>query len=1254
MAAAQLIGSWVRQRREALGLTWNDLAHAVGCAAATIRDLETSKRLLSPHILARLTASLTESDGAVRRSTPRIHHLPAQVTSFVGREHELALLVTVLRDADTRLVTLTGPGGSGKTRLALRAGELADAAFVDGCCLVDLSAVIDPRHVAGAIARALRMRAAREEAVAADLISFLHAKRLLLILDNYEQVIAAATLVSDILSAAPAVKILVTSRVALHLYGEYELPLGPLALPDPRALPHEILATDAVRLFVSRSGAAVRADQLEGDAQAFAAICRRLDGLPLAIELAAAQLKRFTPAMLLAQLTTPGALDVLSGGPRNAPPRHQTLRATIGWSVDLLAPAEQAIFARLGVFSGAFDRDAARAICAAEMPEVEVDVLLEGLVSQSLLQIVRTPAHWFVMLETIREYALEQLRRRDEEARQRQRHLAYFAELSMTVDRQIRGSERQACFDLLDAAYPNIQAALSWGLEAAGDHSAAIRLVGALWFYWRTRGLFSDAAHWLDAPALYDGAVAPLDRARALAGLAWVLERQGTYSRMLELALAALALARQTNDRPTMLRALLLTALEDRDRAEAAHLRHACLELSVTLDDPWLRCQTQRWYGRPAADAPEEVWRRYWREREERALESGDPWLMSELYQDQFARAMGRDDTPAMRRIIDAHRLLARQMNSRQALALTYEGQAWLAIAEERYDEALGYQQDRLEIERDLGNRSGMAWAGMEIAWLQLQAADLPAAECSLADALANVRSIADELGITRALCLRSLIRLWRGDSAAAAEDVRAFLLIARSFGRQSDFATWNGMGQWCLALAAWACGDCERAITLFGEALKLLPLLPPHGQGVASSLDAEAALAALRMVRGESAAAVMDAVIERCRAIPNAMVLLRGLWWSTRALLSSAAYDRADAACCEGLALARRLNAALWAADLLEMRAVVLAERAQLERAAEWWGAALALRERAGLPRWPVDQPGYAARIQRAKAALGAPAFAAACAMGGSRGWECLLDEQLGGVTTAQPPLAGVDLVEEVAAAAAIQAGLLPAELPSAPGWRFAARLVPARETAGDFYDCFTLPDGCIGLVVADVAGKGLGPALYMATGRALIRTLVGAGVIEPDDVLARLNNHLLRETHADLFITAFYGALDPVHGVLRYANAGHPPPLLLNPNEPARVRRLAPTGMALGVLDEATWTRQTISFAPGDTMLCYTDGVTEAQDSAGGFFETDRLLAVLRAHVDRTAEQIVAAVYDALHTFAAAAAQADDITLLAVGWES
>lgn len=386
----------------------------------------------------------------------------------------------------------------------------------------------------------------------------------------------------------------------------------------------------------------------------------------------------------------------------------------------------------------------------------------------------------------------------------------------------------------------------------------------------------------------------------------------------------------------------------------------------------------------------------------------------------------------------------------------------------------------------------------------------------------------------------------------------------------------------------------------------------------------------------------------------------LTGIWETTiaravwgRAYLGWGEYAAAAAQLSDDLGFYTKAGARRMVAETLEGLGMCAVARGDAAHATRPWGAAAALRSDIGAPMFPADRPIYERHVAQARLALG-ERFDAVWEAGSALSWQDAAEEALAALESSAsmavaPILAVNGLAHEAALAAEIQAGLLPALLPQPVGWQLAAALLPARETAGDFYDCIALPDDRLVLVIADVAGKGLGAALYMATGRALIRSQIAFGVTEPAALLAGVNARLLEDTHAGLFITAFIGVLDPMMGTLTYANAGHPPALLLATNGPAR--SLLPTGLVLGVEPNIAWREETVALAPGNRLLLYTDGVTEAQDVHGAFFDTERLLAVLNPSDD--AASLLAQVRAAVESFAGGAPQFDDITLLAVGRE-
>jgi predicted ATPase/DNA-binding XRE family transcriptional regulator len=544
MPEQQAFGDWLRLRRKALDLTRESLADRVGYSAATIRKIEAGERRPSAQV-AELFAAVfnippSERPAFIRYargdwrfalagtieeapwrtlSVPFRSNLPVLLTSFVGREKEVEEVVRLLRDH--RLVVLTGPGGMGKTRLAIESAGKAANTFKDGVAWVDLTALNDERFILSKVAGTLGIQEAGELSVIGTIISRLRPENALLVLDNCEHLIrACAQLATDLLTTCPGLKILATSRESLGVFGERIWRTPAMLLPDTRVpVPlDELRQFDGILLFLERAVATSPDFSLnQSNAPAIAAICSRLDGIPLAIEMAAARVASLPVQDLAARLDE--RFNLLTTGDRVALPRHQTLRAMIDGSYNLLSPAEQRLLCRLSVFAGGFTLEAAESVCAGEGgPGTRVVNLLSHLISKSLVTIeAQSGEPRFRMLETIRDYAQEKLERSGEADAFHRRHLDYFLALAEAAAPVLWGAVEQVWLKRLGAEQDNMRAALRYSL-ADGLAEQNLRLAVSLTLYWYVRSEAEEARQWLDQALASSTAssVSPSVRAYAL------------------------------------------------------------------------------------------------------------------------------------------------------------------------------------------------------------------------------------------------------------------------------------------------------------------------------------------------------------------------------------------------------------------------------------------------------------------------------------------------------------------------------------------------------------------------------------------------------------------------------------------------------------------------------------------------------------------------------------------------------------------
>jgi predicted ATPase/uncharacterized protein HemY len=760
------------------------------------------------HPLAQAQALPTEAPSPVR-----FNNLPAPVTKLIGREWAITRASQMLREPGVRLLTLLGPGGSGKTRLALALARHLEAEFEQGVCFVGLASLTNPQLVIQTIARSLGLT--ESQSAGSDLLEqlgqYLKEMELLLVLDNFEQILPAASQLGELLACAPRLKIVATSREALRLYGEHQFGVPPLDLPDLNELPtgEPLYQYETVRLFTERAKAVKPDFTLTPDNEKVVAqICHLLEGLPLAIELAVAWLRLLSPQALLERLRQSKRLDLLVGGSANLPARHQTLRNTLEWGYQLLSLHQQHLFARLAIFRNGFTVEAVHQICFAL--ELEKDLGQPGITSprsdETLAQLLdlfdknlikqawvepevaggeANPVR-FILLETVREYAVEQLQKSREEAELAKRHAAYYAELSEIAAANLMEAVPRLEVRQLELELDNLRAALNWSYSSK-DLELHYRLLANLWRFWRFWGLISEGRSYLEKGLTGLNSSKLLTQPypwlssylEALYGAGILAIRQSDYPKAGRHLEQGLSLAKQSED----------------DRATAKFLC-GLGELS----------RRQASFGTAAT---------YYEESLELYQKIGDKWGIGVVYHNLGALAHLQNNLALAHYNCEQALSIWEEQNNKLGLTGTYNILAEVALAEGRYQQARHYSERSLAIKAELGDKTGKGRLYLILGYVCLAEGNYEEAGKLLWSSLELLKMVNDKADLARCLSGLGFLVLEQDDYAQA----RLFFLESLAFS-QKESRPGNLIG---LSRVLKEEGEAVKAIQLCGTIQQLL-----------------------------------------------------------------------------------------------------------------------------------------------------------------------------------------------------------------------------------------------------------------------------------------------------------------------------------------------------------------------------------------------------------------------------------------------
>lgn len=786
----------------------------------SLRDLgeHRLKDLKQPRRVFQLVSSeLLDAFPPLRSLDARPHNLPIQLTSFVGRRSEMVEIKRLL--TTTRLLTLTGPGGAGKTRLALQvAADLADA-YDNGVWLIELAPLADPELVPAAAAVVLGIREQPGQPILNSLVDHLSSKNMMLVLDNCEHVIdACARLAEALLRACPNLTILATSRESLGLTGETAWTLPSLSLPDLRQHRPTFVVlskSEAVQLFVDRAVAVQPGVGLaEMNALAVAQVCQRLDGIPLAIELAAARVKLLNPAEIAARLDD--RFTLLTAGSRTALPRHQTLRAAIDWSYDLLTERERVLLRRLSVFAGGWTLEAAESVCSMYEAESRYDAgsppafgllpseildLLSRLVDKSLIIVDKLGGETrFHMLETIRQYAREKLAESGEKDRVWDRYLDFFSKLAEEAEIQLDGADQADWLNRLESDHGNLRAALDWSRMANGNAEVGLRLAGSLAKFWQIRGYWHEGREQLSAVLSREEAAGPTAaRAKALYNAGIMAYLQSDYPATRHSLEASLSIHRELGPAYQVSIAQALIMLGDME----TQVGHYATAFSLIQEALGIMRELEDVGGMAAA-----LWQ----------LGTGA------VRQGEYEQAV---------HLFEQALPLLRQTGDKRQMAIVLTLLAEVALRQAEHERATALEKESLALRREIGDKWGIAVSLGNFAWLALRRNDLEEAAGLLEESVTLRHEMGDQGGI--AWCLEKLaeIALIRGQRGPASRRVEDLQRAARLFGAAATLRAPIGS-----VIDLVDAPEHERQLAVVREQLGVTPFEMTWSEGQAMTLE--------------------------------------------------------------------------------------------------------------------------------------------------------------------------------------------------------------------------------------------------------------------------------------------------------------------------------------------------------------------------------------------------------------------------------